>query len=400
MKRRNFLGFLPLSILAGCGGGSSFDDNYEENGKSRRIYREFTKANSVSIINESNFDIEFHLKINNNCFFGDTESVVSEIRGLAGHEARGFTFNSWRWLIDQGYHYDPYTAIESFHHDPALFLNSFVWGYCDDYAAVMANINTCAGIKSRICGLEGHVVSEHWIDGKWRVYDVDLRAVYLNRLGEVMGAEEISQNFSPKSLLLALRNPGAEDYFKIMKNDILFEYYDSQYGQIPWAYGKIIKDIYESHDNNMYYDVANVNSLMSKDLIVLPRGAKINLNKNTSTGLISMYGTEVPAYFLLELILKPNTEGRVALPLHPIEIQGGSIFLKSASDSSATRLTGDEATALLDERDRSFYDFYVATGSEFMCIKFLLNPIRFDLGDLKNIEVLTSATANINIQES
>ncbi|HEX5389372.1 MAG TPA: hypothetical protein VFW67_06375 [Burkholderiaceae bacterium] len=395
------MSLLPLTALAACGGSDFTDmENQPADAGIGRIYRDSFEKNSVSIVNDGNESIDFQLKINGNCFFGDTESVVSAVRELEGFSIRDFTFNSWRWMIDQTYHHDPYTG-SPWKHDPALFINSFGWGYCDDVASVMAEINTQAGIGSRVWGLEGHVVSEHWINGKWRIYDVDLKAVYLNNFAEVLGVDEISRNFSFEIFVRAINSPQAADFYRIMTSDGLLTDYVSQQGYAPWAYGRTVESIYTSLDNNAVLDERSwhlATRPILTDKITLPAGALIHLNSRVELNLVSMYDTKVPRYFVMEVVVKPNTEGRVSFPLHPVEIKGGAIFLDPVDGGAPIRLTADEATAQLSTRTHTMHNFYAIAGNEYMYIKFLLNPTRFNLNNLQTLEVLAEDLTNLKVQ--
>ncbi|VAW76153.1 hypothetical protein MNBD_GAMMA13-32 [hydrothermal vent metagenome] len=90
--------------------------------------------------------------------------------------------------------------IDSKHTKPKIFENWILWiyaitkgyyewsdtkraiklggGFCSQHAIVFNNLLRKQGIKSRILGLQGHVVNETLINGQWKVYDPDYNIVF------------------------------------------------------------------------------------------------------------------------------------------------------------------------------------------------------------------------------
>jgi len=58
-------------------------------------------------------------------------------------------------------------------------------GFCSQQAIVFNNILREQKIESRILGLNGHVLNEVFIDGKWRVYDPDFNVIFEESLKEL-----------------------------------------------------------------------------------------------------------------------------------------------------------------------------------------------------------------------
>jgi hypothetical protein len=58
-------------------------------------------------------------------------------------------------------------------------------GFCSQHAIVFNNILREQNIESRILSLNGHVLNEVLIDGKWRVYDPDFNVIFDESLKEL-----------------------------------------------------------------------------------------------------------------------------------------------------------------------------------------------------------------------
>lgn len=70
-----------------------------------------------------------------------------------------------------------------------LYLNSMGFGYCDDVANVLSSLCAAAGYQTRVWELNGHVVCEVYNNGRWELYDADLRTLYVDHVGNLVGVE-------------------------------------------------------------------------------------------------------------------------------------------------------------------------------------------------------------------
>lgn len=95
----------------------------------------------------------------------------------------------WSFLKDNRYHDQPaHNGIET--HDPVRYLNVYGYGFCDDSATNFMALAEAAGLKSRVWGLSGHVVSEAFFDGDWHMLDPDGEIYYLDDDGENISSIE------------------------------------------------------------------------------------------------------------------------------------------------------------------------------------------------------------------
>ncbi len=101
------------------------------------------------------------------------------------------TLAIWQFLVDWRYHFYPAEGGDEMH-DPVKFINVYGYGFCDDSAQNAAALASLAGIRSRIWGLDGHVVAETFFDGRWHMIDPDHETYYRMPEGHIASVEELA----------------------------------------------------------------------------------------------------------------------------------------------------------------------------------------------------------------
>lgn len=96
-------------------------------------------------------------------------------------------------------------------HEPMRGFRVYGWGYCDDFAAIFANLCSASGYPSRVWGLSGHVVAEVFYDGGWHLFDPTAVRYLENESGIVLSYEAISstdliQELYPSLIQLPFRH--------------------------------------------------------------------------------------------------------------------------------------------------------------------------------------------------
>jgi F5/8 type C domain-containing protein len=76
---------------------------------------------------------------------------------------------------------------------PMLVINSFGFGTCGTYAEVLAKLWDSLGYDARRRNLDGHTVSEVRVDGRWLVFDADLRAMFVSD-NQILGLDDLATN--------------------------------------------------------------------------------------------------------------------------------------------------------------------------------------------------------------
>ena len=96
----------------------------------------------------------------------------------------------WRFVVDHRHHGEPMHKTFELH-DPVRYLNLYGFGYCDDSAKTLAVMAEKAGLKARVWGLQGHVVTELYYDGSWHLFDPDGEVYYLADDGVTIAGLEL-----------------------------------------------------------------------------------------------------------------------------------------------------------------------------------------------------------------
>lgn len=86
----------------------------------------------------------------------------------------------WNFLNDNRYHFYPATESSELH-NIVKYLNAYGYGFCDDTATNFYLLASKVGLKSRVWGLSGHVVSEVYFQNDWHLLDSDNKVFYLEK---------------------------------------------------------------------------------------------------------------------------------------------------------------------------------------------------------------------------
>lgn len=168
----------------------------------------------ISLIKKENYEIKndsSYICITNNSlktgniffdindrFSYSSENIIEKIRKMPGEDPD--YVKAWKYIIYNTFHSDTLTD-KTWLHNPLILLNSVGYGFCDDRAAALSGIWRDMGYKTRVWNLEGHVVPEIYINGKYKMYDPDLEVSYTDEKSNVTGVEDIIKN--PDSLIKA-----------------------------------------------------------------------------------------------------------------------------------------------------------------------------------------------------
>lgn len=120
----------------------------------------------------------------------------------------------WKFLVDWRFHHYPAEQGDEVH-DPVRFINVYGYGFCDDSARSMAALAQLAGLRSRVWGLDGHVVAETLYEGGWHMFDPDHEVFYRTPAGHIASVEELAKN--PKIITRTKRDPIGSDSRAIAK---------------------------------------------------------------------------------------------------------------------------------------------------------------------------------------
>lgn len=311
--------------------------------------------NAIIITNKHSVSVEFSMKINNQ-FPLDYEDIEATITQICQDEKISKEQAAYLYVKDNTFQSKPLTE-DVWQHAPLLFLNSIGGGFCDDRASVLTEIWRKQGNKSRVIGLEGHVVPEVYVNNKWQMYDPDCEVFYCDSDGSVLSVtalENSPEKISSPSCSNLKQNPAFQN--KNPLSDRYASYYASKNNNknlTEWALS------YETtHSNNF-----SLPSFSSMEI----RYDKINRVTNICVKL------------------NRGSKGMLQIPLVPYKING-SLKVNVAGE----KITINNSEIKLSEKEYipEMEVEKVTANSE---VYYLVNPKLFFLQPSNLLEIKTSA---------
>ena len=108
---------------------------------------------------------------------------------------------------------------------PQLTISSVGGGLCGTRSAVLTNILVALGYKARNWCVEGHVVTEVFSDGKWKVLDPDLGVYFMNDDKQIASYKELCDNpqwFNDTARYVVIDSPKMTFTMAFVMNNALF----------------------------------------------------------------------------------------------------------------------------------------------------------------------------------
>lgn len=294
------------------------------------------EAEGVVITNRSSFTAEFTMRFNDQISV-NLRDLVSQIRAW---DHPGVTDlpdyqKAYHYLLEYHEHDFPLSG-RTWMHEPSLYLNSLGAGLCDDAASALSLIWQEMGYEARVWLLQGHVAAEVHADGKWQLYDPDLRVVYQNREGLVAGVEELASN---PDLITNPVNRDAED---------------------PFVYSRRIASIYSTDDNRICTGCTQ--DTVSRDLIFqIPAGGSLEWGEpEFDRELVAVHIDAPENLGQIKLNVPAGYIGAVDIPLALHDVQG---------ETGHVILDGQRLDIATDEAFR-YFNSDTSTGSRLKSIGF------------------------------
>jgi len=315
----------------------------------------------------------FSIKLNNR-FFLSEKDMIEEIRRMPDeYENEPLEQKAWRYVIAHVNFSKPITP-DNWQHAPMLMINSIGTGLCDDLSATLSLLWKALGFQSRVWTLEGHVVPEVLVNGKWHMYDPLYQVYYLNNANEIAGVEELSNH---PELITQLHNkqlppkPAALPY--------------------ALAHTKKIAGIYGSYSDN------NVNNWFDEKtqtdtLFRLPPGAVMKLPAGYEGTDNSVVMSLPPDHALLSVQIKPNSISQLHTPLVVWAIEGkGKVSIGHKEFDINTKELNDYL-----QRFTGLHQQLMFKQHSNVTIYYLLNRNAIAFYDTSTLVVHSTATGNIN----
>lgn len=147
-------------------------------------------SNSISISNDTDSIATFTLKIND-VFPLSIDEILDSIKRIEVAENLTDYKAAWKFVARATFYTKPLTE-NNWQHDPVLFVNSIGGGFCDDRSSILAALWERQGYETRVTFLEGHVISELFVDNHWEMYDPTLYLYYEDN-DKVMSVNELEK---------------------------------------------------------------------------------------------------------------------------------------------------------------------------------------------------------------
>jgi hypothetical protein len=305
---------------------------------------------AVTLFNGGRTDIELKLGVNGKLFYQSTDTILTAVDAAIPADPPGDPFISslWHLVSTTSARFASLTS-QMWIHDPALFLNSLGFGLCDDRASVMAHLAVERGYTVRMWDLEGHVVPEFLIGGRWEVWDPDMRAYYRNRSGAIASMDELSAD--PSLITDPVERLPAAD---------------------PIAYTQEQADKYSTTFDNRLYSPYLDPVEEQQARIVLPAGGTIHVFGIWADAPISYLSTSVALKADMEIDVPAGWSGELISGFVPVAVEGTGQF---SVRGKVLDIGSPEAAAELAQVDTSFGALSIVQASGAVRVIVLVNPV-------------------------
>lgn len=320
---------------------------------------------AVKIRNTLDRELVFKLEHNGFPSFSSLGEVVEYVERMASvYPQEPFPSKLWRFVRDSTIHDYPISQ-ESWFYDPLVTLNSTGWGLCSNVASLFMRISRAAGYSARVWGLEGHVVPEVRVDGRWQMFDPDLSVFYRDESGQPIGVETLMAR--PE----LISNP-IQPIHNIAAYDL--------------PYNQVVAEIYGTIADNAVTTAYDGPVDLLDGTVRLPAGATLTYPGRWRTqvlGFDGFLGYPVQDVRQASLELPSGFTGTVAIPWMLLGIEGDGKVM----------ILGNEYTVGSEELDvflKSPLVFFkevtiVSNGSASVRLIFSLNAVRFELQSASSV---------------
>ncbi len=272
----------------------------------------------------------------------------------------------WRFLRDNVYH-NVFVDPAPWRMSPTVLVNSFGFGLCSSVSLAYRALAAAAGYETRVWALNGHVVPEIEVGGRWQVFDPDLAVFYRLQDGRVAGIVDLQAD---ASLVTEPLQPlfGPEGFA---------------------AYSLAVREIYGSATDNFVWDAIDQLPVGLPGRVVLPAGARLVYPGRWTAEVIAHGDDGVPspvAHFRQAAIELPaGWSGTLDLPWVVWDVQGeGAVLVDGesfviGSQSLRSRLQGSQSAIVRID---------VIATTDPVTVVFLVNPLRYDVAGVNTVELL------------
>jgi hypothetical protein len=272
---------------------------------------------------------------------------------------------TWRFVLDFSQHKNRVTK-NNWHNNPLLLMNSSGGSQCGFRSATMVNILNFMGENARAWCVQGHVICEVLVEGKWQVYDPDLGVIYFNKNGAICSFEDLCTNPD------LITSP-----YKIISISSIC---DSLTATSPE-----LAQLYASREDNTLFRT----DFPQKDKceiiqFELPPNAKL------SFPLFNENGNEKFALACLEI--PPKWNGNIHIPLILYDLKGtASVFFAHRQINGGKK----QIQEIVSSCTNFEYLIEIKNNNEGIKLYYLINPLIYFLEENNNIMLIGKNIGNI-----
>jgi len=320
----------------------------------------------ISIYNAGRSSVELKV-FPNNKDFSSLYKIVGYIRGKAKEfPEKPLEICAWEFVYNNTFK-DIDIVNDNWLNIPQLTISSVGGGLCGTRSAVLTNILVALGYKARSWCIEGHVVTEVFSDGRWKVLDPDSGVYFMNDDKQIASYKELCDNpqwFNDTARYVVIDSPKMTFTMAfVMNNALLFSTLE---------------------DNRVFYTNFDY-KLENENIYFLPEGAEL---------IIPWKNSERGNFFLCaKLIMPSNYKGKIKIPLVLDKIKGKG------------KIKFNEKLYEIDGCITNFEDFYLIFG-DFSIIEnhgmefyFFINPQLFFEKEINEIVVKSRDINELEIKK-
>lgn len=321
----------------------------------------------IEIINNGENTAVFRVSIDG-ADIGSEQKILSFIKKMdEEYNGEPLEMKAFRFVRDYTWHDDLVTRY-NWAYSPYVLVNSFGGGLCGFRSAVLTNILLKLGFEARSWCLEGHVVTEVYVEDKWKLLDVDYGVYYYNREHEIASYAELCRDAS------LITDP---DFKVVGKED--FNYVKVYSGQMA--------EMYLSTYDNTKFDVGYNPSLAKEELYFeLPQGTSITFpfNKKYSGNFYAFAELNIPSGFA----------GKIKMPLVIAGMRGSGTVEYMGEKYN---IDDFDALALVNNNTDVSFELDIVKNPSGVKVYYYINPLLWITGEQSKILISGKNLDNLNV---
>jgi hypothetical protein len=340
------------------------------NKKEEELKISYNSDEYISIYNAGRSPIEFKV-LPNNKDFSSLDNIVSYIKDKAKEfPEKPLEICAWEFVYNNTFH-DKDIVIDDWTRTtmPELILSSVGGGLCGTRSAVLTNILVALGYKARSWCIEGHVVTEVFSDGRWKVLDPDSGVYFFNDEKQIASYKELCDN---------------PQWFNDTARCVFIDSSESKVSETYMYYAIYAHCFSSVEDNRVFYTNFDY-KLENENIYFLPEGAELIMPwENSERGKF---------YLCAKLIIPSNYKGKIKIPLVLDKIEGkGKIkFNKKRYEIDGCMTNFGDFNLMLGN-----FSIIENHGMEFY---FFINPQLFFEKEINNIIIKSSDIKELDVEK-